>query len=70
MFYEGEDPSKMTVIPIVCYNIKYQPFMDWNGLSSIESIMEQSVTTAECFIANKEDIKSEMGWVLSRPFRV
>lgn len=44
--------------------------MDWNGLSSIESIMEQSVTTAECFIANKEDIKSEMGWVLSRPFRV
>lgn len=57
VFQEGEDPSKMTVIPIVCYKIKYQPFMDWNGVSPIQDIMELSVNRTDCYIANKNEIK-------------
>lgn len=57
VFMEGDDPSKMIVIPIVVYKIKYQPFLNWNGVSHIKNIMELSKNNADCFIANKKEIK-------------
>lgn len=53
----GEEPSNMDVIPVVNYRITYQSFMNWNGNDPIESIMELSQNTADCYIAKGNEIK-------------
>jgi hypothetical protein len=57
IFVEGEDPSRMKVIPIPNYRISYQKIMSWNGRDQIESLMELSKTTADCYIVNGHDFK-------------